>query len=121
MSPPADAVNIQQLVDLCGDDPDGSFMREMVDSYATRGPTLLTSMREALARDDRIALQTLAHQFRGMAGNLGALDVAKRSTALENGLRLNETIDVPASVAGIDEAYQHSLRELQAYAARTAK
>lgn len=108
-------VNIKQLTDLCGDDPDGSFMREMIDSYAARGPNMLASLRDAAARDDRGALQTAAHQFRGMAANLGAVEVARLSTALEHSLRQNEAIDVGAVLDQLAVAMDESLGVLRGY------
>lgn len=108
-----DIVNIKQLTDLCGDDPDGSFMREMIDSYATRGPKMLASLRDAAARDDRNALQTVAHQFRGMAANLGAVEVARISSGLEHSLRMNDVVDVGAVLDQLEVAMGESLEVLR--------
>jgi HPt (histidine-containing phosphotransfer) domain-containing protein len=111
-----DIVNTKQLADLCGDDPDGSFMREMIDSYATRGPAMLASLRAAAARDDRAALQTSAHQLRGMAANLGALEVARISTALEHSLRQNNAVDIGAALDELELALNASLVVLREHA-----
>jgi HPt (histidine-containing phosphotransfer) domain-containing protein len=104
-----DIVNTKQLADLCGDDPDGSFMREMIDSYATRGPAMLASLRAAAARDDRAAL-------RGMAANLGALEVARISTALEHSLRQNNAVDIGAALDELELALNASLVVLREHA-----
>jgi HPt (histidine-containing phosphotransfer) domain-containing protein len=108
-------VDIKQLADLCGDDPDGSFMREMIDSYATRGPNMLASLRDAAARDDRGALQTVAHQFRGMAANLGAVEVARISSGLEHSLRQNGAVDIAAVLGQLSAALEASLAVLRAH------
>jgi HPt (histidine-containing phosphotransfer) domain-containing protein len=110
-------VDIKQLTDLCGDDPDGSFMREMIDSYAKRGPTMLASLRAAAARDDRAALQTSVHQLRGMAANLGAVEVARISTALENGLRQNSAANIGEALDALELALNASLVVLREHAA----
>ncbi len=111
------AVNVHQLINLCGEDPDGSFMREMVESYATRGPALLATLRDAVARADLNALEHAVHQFRGMAANLGAIEVAALCGALEGVARQSGGGDFAAMIAAIEARFVESLEILRAHCA----
>jgi HPt (histidine-containing phosphotransfer) domain-containing protein len=117
------AVNVDQLINLCGDDPDGSFMREMVDSCASRGPALIGKLRDAASRADLDALQNAAHQFRGMAANLGAHQVATMNGELENLARQpgGGQHDFGPMIAAIEASYTESLAILRAHCERVGR
>jgi hypothetical protein len=58
------AVDIEQLLNLCGHHPDGSFRRDMIDSYVARGPMLMALLNNAAVDAEFMAMvTTLAADF----------------------------------------------------------
>lgn len=57
--------------------------RRLVDSFLRRTPPMLAELTDAAAHHDQASLVRVAHSLRGMAGNLGATDLAGLAGLLE--------------------------------------
>ena len=79
------------------------FIRLFLDD----APNHLTRARQALAADDKRTLHREVHTMKGTSREVGAIDLASRSEALEKALKEGRPIDV---AAGLDELQQSLAR-----------
>ncbi|MDR2625869.1 MAG: response regulator [Zoogloeaceae bacterium] len=58
--------------------------RDLLEKFLTNQAQTLPALRAALAADDRTQIARLAHGLRGVAGNLGATEIAAAAARLES-------------------------------------
>ncbi|MDR0736311.1 MAG: response regulator [Zoogloeaceae bacterium] len=58
--------------------------RDLLEKFLTNQAQTLPALRAALAADDRAQLARLAHGLRGVAGNLGAMEISACAARLES-------------------------------------
>ncbi|MDQ3656736.1 MAG: response regulator, partial [Chloroflexota bacterium] len=78
-TPVLDNERISYLKAECGD----GLMTELMESYLTRAPGNLTSIRQAVEADDADGIQRSAHHLKGSSGNIGASRIAALCADLE--------------------------------------
>ena len=77
----------------------------MLRRFSARYAGAADAIRASLAAGDSEAAARAAHTLRGVAGNLGALDVAESVSRLEEAIRTQEGIDAAVgSLAAVLEA-----------------
>lgn len=88
------------------------LLGKVIQSYRVSAPQLFQTLRDAIARQDAIALQQAAHSLKASSANLGALAVATFSKDLET-MGQKHTLDDAAQVLVAAElAYEATLVEL---------
>ncbi len=68
-----------QALDSNNDD----FLKEVIQLFLDTSPKVVGEMREALKTGNRVAMQRLAHKFKGSGANLGAVRLASFCSDLE--------------------------------------
>ncbi len=84
------------------DDPD---MREIVEFFVNDLNARMDSIREAMCKDDRARLKTLAHQLKGAAGGYGFPTIGHAAGAVERELLGHE-----ADLAAIQDKVEDLIR-----------
>lgn len=88
------------------------LLGKVIQSYRVSAPQLFQTLRDAIARQDAVALQQAAHSLKASSANLGALAVASFSKDLET-MGQKHTLDDAAQVLAATElAYEATLVEL---------
>jgi two-component system sensor histidine kinase/response regulator len=86
-----------------------SMLRRWVDSQRDCVPQL----RAALDAADWPTAERIAHTAKGLAGNVGADELAKRAAAVENALREHDSLPaVEAHLAAFDAGLQPMMAAL---------
>jgi HPt (histidine-containing phosphotransfer) domain-containing protein len=65
-------------------DPDGSFLKELIDIYRQDTPARIEEAEAALARGDANTLVRAAHTIKGSSGNFGARTFARLAWEIES-------------------------------------
>jgi HPt (histidine-containing phosphotransfer) domain-containing protein len=65
------------------DDGEDDLLAELIDLFLEDAPTRISSMREAIAREDWSDLGAWAHSLKGSCGSLGATHMADLCGKLE--------------------------------------
>ena len=95
-----DAV-LQSLFDLTGSD---ELIKEIATLFVRSAPDLFSAYERAYQDGDAKIMASIAHRFKGSAGNLGATRLYKVAEKIENKLRAG------ATVAELDNETSQSLR-----------
>lgn len=74
-------VDVPRGLDVCGGDAD--FFARMLAMFADLHGQDIHLLREALARSDRLAAQTIAHTLKGASGNLRLTEVSRLAAELD--------------------------------------
>jgi hypothetical protein len=75
-SAPVDDVVLIQLVAQVGDDPDGTFRDDLIDSYLGEASDQVTRLAVACRTGDAEETRAIAHSLRSASALLGALPLA---------------------------------------------
>jgi signal transduction histidine kinase/DNA-binding response OmpR family regulator/HPt (histidine-containing phosphotransfer) domain-containing protein len=94
---------------------DSELFAQLVCLFLDRHQTMLTDIRTALADVDSIAVERMAHTFKGTAGNLCASEVAFTAGRLEAVGRLNALHDAPPVYAQLELEVARLIRVLESY------
>lgn len=94
---------------------DSELFAQLVCLFLDRHQTMLTDIRTALADADSIAVERMAHTFKGTAGNLCASQVALTAGRLEAVGRLNALHDAPPVYAQLELEVARLVRLLESY------
>ncbi len=101
-APPIDVPRLRVLV---GDDP--QFLAELCRTFLASSSRLVEELRQALQREDREQLKTLAHKLKGGAGSVCAQRVTDLCLALEQ----TALVAPGAELAGVVAQVQAALGE----------
>jgi CheY-like chemotaxis protein len=116
--PPEEAVDASALAalqDLQGEgQPD--LLAELSAIYLRETPLRLAALHEALARADAEALRRAAHSLKGSSSQMGAVQMARLCTELEEQARTTNLMGAPETVRRLDEAFGRVRTHLQALA-----
>jgi two-component system sensor histidine kinase/response regulator len=91
-------------------------LRRVVRIYLRDAPTLLASLRAAIARRDSAALSSAAHALKGSSGVIGALRLTALCKELEAMGRAQTTQDAPAALAELELEFDLVQRALESEA-----
>lgn len=80
-------------------------MREIVEFFVNDLTARMDSIRDALGRDDRARLKTLAHQLKGAAGGYGFPTIGHAAGAVER-----ELLGQQADLAALQEKVEDLIR-----------
>lgn len=94
---------------------DNELFVQLVRLFLDRHQSMLSDIRTALADADSIAVERMAHTFKGTAGNLCASEVALTAGRLEAVGRLNALHDAPPVYAQLELEVARLVRVLEAY------
>jgi CheY-like chemotaxis protein/HPt (histidine-containing phosphotransfer) domain-containing protein len=94
---------------------DNELFAQLVRLFLNRHQTMLADIRTALADADSIAVERMAHTFKGTAGNLCASEVALTAGRLEAVGRLNALHDAPPVYAQLELEVARLVRVLESY------
>lgn len=94
---------------------DSELFAQLVRLFLDRHQTMLADIRTALADADSIAVERMAHTFKGTAGNLCASEVALTAGRLEAVGRLNTLHDAPPVYAQLELEVARLVRVLESY------
>ncbi|HEU5406258.1 MAG TPA: response regulator [Nitrospira sp.] len=94
---------------------DSELFAQLVRLFLDRHHTMLAGIRTALAEADSIAVERMAHTFKGTAGNLCASEVALTAGRLEAVGRLNALHDAPPVYAQLELEVARLVRVLESY------
>lgn len=94
---------------------DSELFAQLVRLFLDRHQTMLADIRTALADADSIAVERMAHTFKGTAGNLCASEVALTAGRLEAVGRLNALHDAPPVYAQLELEVARLIRILESY------
>jgi PAS domain S-box-containing protein len=104
-----DATVLEELRALDGD---GQILSEIVGMFLKTGPQRLAGLDEAYARGDALALERLAHSFKGVAANVGArslMSVCAQVEKMATAKALAGMADALAAVAAEHAAVRTTL------------
>jgi signal transduction histidine kinase/CheY-like chemotaxis protein/HPt (histidine-containing phosphotransfer) domain-containing protein len=94
---------------------DGALFTQLVRLFLDRHRAMLADIRLALANADAVAVERMAHTFKGTAGNLCASEVARTAGRLEAVGRLNALHDAPPVYAQLELEVARLVRVLESY------
>jgi CheY-like chemotaxis protein/HPt (histidine-containing phosphotransfer) domain-containing protein len=94
---------------------DSELFAQLVRLFLDRHQTMLADIRTALADADSVAVERMAHTFKGTAGNLCASEVALTAGRLEAVGRLNALHDAPPVYAQLELEVARLVRVLESY------
>ena len=94
---------------------DSELFAQLVRLFLDRHQTMLADIRTALVDADSVAVERMAHTFKGTAGNLCASEVALTAGRLEAVGRLNALHDAPPVYAQLELEVARLVRVLESY------
>jgi len=75
----------------------------LLDKFRVKERNFANTIRDALAADDRITAERLAHTLRGIAGTLGAKILQDRAALLESSIKKGESAEVVSLLEELDK------------------
>ena len=102
-------LNLDQLDAVNEIDPSGDFLTELVASFKDNVNDLLTKLADAIHGNDRIEVSRLAHQIKGLSGNLGAVQLMHNCATLETQAKSGKLGGAASALHAIQQDYQRSL------------
>ena len=110
-----DARALAALHDLHGEGrPD--LLAELLAVYLRDTPPRLAALHEAVARADAEALRRAAHSLKGSSSHIGAVQMARLCTDLEDQARIADLTGAPETLRRLDEAFESVRAHLRALA-----
>lgn len=104
------ASDFASALERLGNDP--SLFREFISYYEDDCPQLVEAIRHAVARRDAAAVHRASHALRGLAANLGGIDVAAVALAIEECSMRGDLSDIVAMMERLDAALSSLNAEL---------
>lgn len=105
-----DKAAIDRLLDVIGGDTDD--LKELIEDFGEIAPELVENMQQAVLEDDIDRLRIAAHSLKSNARDLGAVDLAQESAALEAACAEGGIEDAAARVEVIAGAVANSVQAL---------
>ncbi|HKC75731.1 MAG TPA: response regulator, partial [Chloroflexota bacterium] len=110
-----DARALAALRDLQGAGrPD--ILAEVIAVYLRDTPPRLAALHDAVARTDAEALRRAAHSLKGSSSHIGAVQMARLCTDLEDQARIADLTGAPETLRRLDEAFESVRAHLRALA-----
>jgi PAS domain S-box-containing protein len=109
-----DASALAALRDLGEGRPD--ILDEVIAVYLRNSPRHLAALHEAVTRADAEAVRREAHGLKGSSSQIGAAQVARLCTELEDQARIADLTGAPETLRRLDEALDWVHAQLQALA-----
>jgi two-component system sensor histidine kinase/response regulator len=91
---------------------DQELLADMIRLFQEDAPHLLSTMREALLRDDMAALEMSAHSLKGAVSNLSAMATAAAAMQLEKDAKNKDKESAKESLAQVERAVSRLLPAL---------
>ena len=110
-----DASRIEELLEM--GEGAAVLVHRAVDNFVSRVPETVAGLQAAVARDDSLELQALAHRLKGSALNLGAARVAEVSLALEESGRHGCVEEAAPLLVELESALGEASAALESYRA----
>lgn len=104
-----DPLNIARLQRTCGDD----VAREILEVYVSAAETLLDSIDVERTKRDARAVESLAHQLQGSSAAIGAAEMQRLSTRLEEMAAQNNWAQVKILCEGLKWSFRRLSRYVQ--------
>lgn len=104
-----DPLNIARLQRTCGDD----VAREILEVYVSAAETLLDSIDVERTKRDARAVESLAHQLQGSSAAIGAAEMQRLSTKLEEMAAQNNWAQVKILCEGLKWSFRRLSRYVQ--------
>ena len=92
---------LEMLRDIAGDD-DTDFMLDLLESYRSHTPVLLTAIEAAHSQGQVAGMEIAAHQLKSSSAMLGCTAFSVQCADLEKACKAGET--APATLAALVEA-----------------
>ncbi len=99
---------IEPLIEL---DPSGSFLFELLDSFASNVAGNIGRLRGSFAANDHAEVARVAHQIKGLAANLGVRDLVRSCHRLESKAQARNLLDADGLIDRVERDYKNSLIE----------
>jgi HPt (histidine-containing phosphotransfer) domain-containing protein len=89
------------------EDGDDDLLGELIDLFLADAPTRIEAIRDAVTRQDWVALTATAHSLKGSCGSLGALPLAELCGRLERcGRQDADRSNAAADCAELERQYR---------------
>jgi CheY-like chemotaxis protein/HPt (histidine-containing phosphotransfer) domain-containing protein len=92
-------------------DDDGTVLKQVIEMFLNDAPEQLAALRRALAGDDAVELERIAHSMKSASFNVGARALGELCRSLERHSKAGKTTGAADLVAGI-EARLETVRPL---------
>ena len=113
-------VDHEKLAALTRLDAGAGFLDELLTDFARDGERLLAAMRDDLQDSRWAAFAEHAHELKGAARTVGALEMARRVEHLDAPAGRQSPADLRASLAAISDAFARTKAEFGSYLRRKA-
>ncbi len=102
---------LEMLRDIAGDD-DTDFMLDLLESYRSHAPVLLTAIEVAHSQGEVVGLEKAVHQLNSSSAMLGCTAFSVQCADLEKACKTDETD--PATLAALVEAIRQASPAVEA-------
>ncbi len=109
--PAASGLDTARGLASAGNKPD--LYRSLLDQFAREFGDAANRLEAAFAAADADKARFLAHSLRGVAGNLGATEVAQAAADMEQALKAGDTARARSGLAGLATALRHVLDSIR--------
>ncbi len=89
------------------------FVSELIDLYCQQSPLLLGELEEAVKKAHFVAIEKLAHKFKGSSANIGAVRLYQLCTELETQAREQQLAAMGELLQAILLAYGEACKILR--------
>lgn len=79
-----------------------ALLRKLIDRFAETQAEVTTRIKAALDRKDIDSAMREAHTVKGLAGNIGAMQMFERAAAVESMLKHGESAELPQALAAME-------------------
>ena len=111
-------MDLGRLEEAFEDDTVG--IADLLDMALETGAKHRRALEEGIAAGDADVVRRAAHSIKGSAGNIGADEVMRLASELDERARAGDLSDARARVDAIDAAYAQVAEEVRAYRASLA-
>lgn len=108
-------LDIVRLEEAFEDDTTG--IADLLDMALATGAKHRRALEEGIAAGDSEVVRRAAHSIKGSAGNIGANEVMRQASELDERARAGDLSDARARVDAIGAAYDQVAEEVRAYRA----
>ncbi len=108
-----DQASLQKLLELIGGD--NASLAELIGSFLTEGPALVTTLEQAEAENDLDTMRRAAHTLKSSARDFGALDLSEYCSTLEAQCRASNTVDSLGQISRISQEFDSIRIELESF------
>ncbi len=109
--PVLDPTALDETRTFLGDEADG-IIRTLFDSFSSRTPETIATMRQAVTEGNRRQLELAAHTLKGLSGTIGARRVQALCGEIEAAARNGHPENAQPLIRWLDEEFDAALRAL---------